>query len=75
VITKKSRKRLQIEASPKVIAQIEELGTLIDSASTAETVRRAISLALTLAKEHKSNNGKLEFIDKDGKASALILFL
>ncbi len=73
-MTNKPRKRIQIDASPQLVSQLEELGQLIDAATAAETVRRAVSLALGLAREHKDKDGKLEIIDKEGKSRILVLF-
>ena len=71
-MTAKTRKRLQLDASSELSSNLEELTKLIDSSSTAETIRRAVRLALELAREHK--DGKLEFIAKDGKSKILVLF-
>lgn len=66
------KKRLQFDASPELVAQIEELGAQIDSVSMTETLRRAVQLTLQLVREQDAGS-KLATIDKDGKPTLLTL--
>mgnify|MGYP001575628657 CR=1 FL=1 len=68
----KARKRLQIDASPELIEEIEKLSKSLDTTTNAETVRRAFRIALWMVRERAAGNDIVS-IDKDGNTTRLVL--